>query len=64
VPDHLHKILLSPSVVPDALQDLASMNVDGFHLFGGDEGCAKQARDHLLGLRAHARSIRTVEVEF
>lgn len=62
-PDYLHKIKLSPDMVVNALDDLAKMNIDGFHLFEGVEGCAKKARDRLLGLRVPGRSIKTIEID-
>jgi len=62
-PDYLHKINLSPDIVANALEDLATMNIDGFHLFEGVEGCAKKARERLLGFEGAGRSIKTIEIE-
>ncbi len=61
-PKYLHKIILLPQVIADALKDLATMNINGFHLFEGIEGCAKHARDHLLGLEGPGRTISNIEV--
>jgi hypothetical protein len=62
-PDYLHKIELSRGMVVSALEDLAKMNIDGFHLFEGVEGCAKKAKDCLLGLRRPGHSTKTIEID-
>ena len=62
-PDYLYKINLSPEMLSNALEDLATMNIDGFHLFKGVEGCAKKAIDRLLGFEGPGHSIKTIEIE-
>ena len=62
-PDYLHKIELSPDMVVSALEDLAKMNIDGFHLFDGVEGCAKKAKDRLVGSRNPGHSIKSIVIE-
>jgi len=63
-PDHMHKIELSRTIVAEALRDLALMNIDGFHLFEEEEGSARIARDHLVGLKGQGHTIRTVKIDY
>jgi len=64
-PDELFCKLIFPRSLREIIhQDLASMNIDGFHLFQGMTGLALRSKEYLYGAKHFGHSIKTVPIDF